>query len=179
MKKLILSISAVLLLASPLTAQRLVEDNFNQLKVQYTTPQVDVKAADYINLIVEGYVLGGEVGKPALPMLNTMLTVPFCDEMTVVVENAIYDTVQLPAGIVMPLQPSQSKSDRNKPEFQLNEELYATDAFYGRPLASVEPVGVGRDRNYALLTFSPVTVNPVSGKMTVCRSADVTVRYGA
>ena len=80
MKKLILSLSAVLLLASPLTAQRLVEDNFNQLKVQYTTPQVDVKAADYINLIVEGYVLGGEVGKPALPMLNTMLTVPSVKE---------------------------------------------------------------------------------------------------
>ena len=177
MKKLILSLSAVLLLASPLTAQRLVEDNFDQLRVQYTTPQVDVKAADYLKLQIEGFALGGEVGAPALPMLNTMLTVPFCDEMTVVVENAIYDTVQLPAGIVMPLQPSQSKSDRNKPEFQLNEELYATDAFYGRPLASVEPVGVGRDRNYALLTFAPVSINPVSGKMIVCRSADITVRY--
>lgn len=177
MKKLILSLSAVLLLASPLTAQRLVEDNFNQLKVQYTTPKVDVKAADYLKLQIEGFALGGEVGAPALPMLNSMLTVPFCDEMTVVVENAIYDTVQLPAGIVMPLQPSQSKSDRNKPEFQLNEELYATDAFYGRPLASVEPVGVGRDRNYALLTFAPVSINPVSGKMVVCRSADITVRY--
>lgn len=177
MKKQILSLSAVLLLASPLTAQRLVEDNFDQFRVQYSTPKVDVKAADYLKLQIEGFALGGEVGAPALPMLNSMLTVPFCDEMTVVVENAIYDTVQLPAGIVMPLQPSQSKSDRNKPEFQLNEELYATDAFYGRPLASVEPVGVGRDRNYALLTFAPVTVNPVSGKMVVCRSADVTVRY--
>lgn len=177
MKKLILSLSAVLLLASPLTAQRLVEDNFDQLRVQYSTPKVDVKAADYLKLQIEGFALGGEVGAPALPMLNSMLTVPFCDEMTVVVENAIYDTVQLPAGIVMPLQPSQSKSDRNKPEFQLNEELYATDAFYGRPLASVEPVGVGRDRNYALLTFAPVSINPVSGKMIVCRSADITVRY--
>ena len=177
MKKLILSLSAVLLLASPLTAQRLVEDNFNQLKVQYTTPKVDVKVADYINLQVEGYALGGEIGAPTLPMLNSMLTVPFCDEMKVVVENAVYDTVELPAGIVMPLQPSQRKGDRNKPKFQLNEELYATDAYYGRPLASVEPVGVGRDRNYALLTFAPVSVNPVSGKMIVCRSADITVRY--
>lgn len=177
MKKLILSLSAVLLLASPLTAQRLVEDNFNQLKVQYTTPQVDVKAADYINLIVEGYVLGGEVGKPALPMLNTMLTVPFCERMEVVVENAVYETVDLPSGIVMPLQPPQSKSDRGKIEFQMDDALYGTDAFYGRPLASVEPVGVGRDRNYALLTFAPVSINPVSGKMVVCRSADVTVRY--
>ena len=177
MKKLILSLSSLLLLASPLTAQQLMEDNFNQLKVQYTTPHVDVKAADYINLNVEGYLLGGEVGAPALPVLNSMLTVPFCDAMEVVVENAVYDTVELPAGVVMPLQPSRSKSDCNKPVLQLNEEVYATDAFYGRPLASVEPVGVGRDRNYALLTFSPVSINPVSGQMIVCRSADVTVHY--
>ena len=177
MKKLILSLSSLLLLASPMTAQRLVEDNFNQLKVQYTTPYVDVKASDYINLNIEGYVLGGEVGAPALPMLTSLLTVPFCNDMKVVVENAVYDTVELPAGIVMPLQPSRSKSDRSKPVFQLNEELYATDAYYGRPLASVEFIGVGRDRNYAQLTFSPVSINPVSGKMIVCRSADVTVRY--
>ena len=177
MKKLIINLSALLLLAAPLSAQQLLVDNFNELKVQYVTPEVGVKASDYINLSIEGYTLGGEVGKPALPMQSTMLTVPFCEGMEVVVENAVYDQVDLPAGIVMPRQPSQSKSDRNKPKFQMDTALYSTDAYYGRPLASIEMLGTGRDRNYALLTFSPVAVNPVSGKMIVCRSADITVRY--
>lgn len=177
MKKLIINLSALLLMAAPLSAQQLLVDNFDELKVQYVTPEVGVKVSDYINLTIDGYLVGGEVGKPALPMLNTMLTVPFCEGMEVVVENAVYDQVDLPAGIVMPRQPSQSKSDRSKPEFQMDTLLYSTDAYYGRPLASIEMLGTGRDRNYALLTFSPVTVNPVSGKMIVCRSADITVRY--
>lgn len=169
--------ATLLLLAGSLAAQRVMVDNFDQLTVHYATPQITTVAGDYLTLSADGYILGGEVGAPALPMLTSLLAVPFCDGMEVVVENARYDTLPLPAGRVMPLQPSRSKSDRSEPVIILDEQVYATDAYFSRPLAKVTPLGMGRDRNYAVLTWSPVSVNPVSGMMTVCRYADVTVRY--
>lgn len=176
MKKVLLYLS-ILLLSTPMMAQRVLEDNFNRLRVHYSTPEIRVIDGDYLQLSAGDYVAGGEVGAPMLPMSNSLLTVPFCEGMTVEVTNAVFDTLSLPTGRVMPLQPSRSKSDMSEPRMIVNEEVYATDAFFSRPLASVQALGIGRDRNYALLTWSPVSVNPVSGEMIVCRSADVTVRY--
>jgi len=176
MKKIIFSL-AILLVTVPTMAQRVMVDNYDRLKVHFLTPEVSVQEGDYLTLGIEGYLLGGELGAPALPMLNNMLTVPFCEEMTVTVENAVYDTLQLPAGRVMPLQPSRSKSSTGTPSIILDEAVYATDAYYSAPTASVRSLGIGRDRNYSVLTWSPVSVNPVEGMVVVCRSADVTVSY--
>ena len=177
MKKQILLLATVLVLATPLAAQRVMVDNFDQLKVHFGTPVVNVNEGDYLTLSAEDYILGGEVGAPALPVLNQMIVVPFCSGMEVQVEKAVYDTIALPEGRVMPLQPSRSKSDNSEPRIILDEQVYATDAYYGRPLATVTPLGIGRDRSYAVLSWSPVSVNPVTGMMVVCRSASVTVRY--
>lgn len=167
----------MLLLALPMAAQHVLIDNFNQLKVVYDTPKPSIAVADYVRVDMEGYTYGGEMGAPALPVSTTLLTVPFCDKIEVMVENAVYDTMPLPEGTLMPLMPSNCKSDRGPKSVTLDEQVYSTDAFYGRPLATVTQLGIGRDRNYAVLHFSPVSVNPVSKKMIVCRSADVTLRY--
>ncbi len=76
----------------------------------------------------------------------------------------------------MPLQPARIKSDREQP-FYFDENIYSTDDYFGRSLAEVTLLGVGRDRRYAQLTYSPVRINPVSGKMIVCRSAEVTANF--
>lgn len=177
MKKTLLFLPAILMLSAPAVAQRVMVDDFVQLKLHYATPEITVAEGEYLTLGAEGYVSGGEAGAPAVPVLNSLLTVPDCDDMELVVENAVYDTIQLPSGRLMPLQPSRSKSDRGKAEMVVDEVRYATDAFYGRPLVDVKMLGTARDRNYAVLSWSPVQVNPVSGMMIVCRCADVTVRY--
>ena len=176
MKKLIFSLS-VLLLSVPVMAQRVLVDNFDQLKVHFSTPEITVTQGDYLTLDAADYILGGELGAPALPMHTSLLTVPFCEGMSVEVTNAVYDTLSLPAGRVMPLQPSRRKSDLREEKLLVNESVYAADAFFSRPLASVKPLGIGRDRRYAVLTWSPVSVNPVTGTLVVCRRADVTVHY--
>ena len=177
MKKTLSVLSTLLMLSAPVVAQRVTTDSFDELKVHYITPSVDITEGEYILLSVGDYIPGGELGAPTLPMSSSLLSVPFCDSMTVQVSNAVYDTLMLPAGRVMPLQPSRSKSDNREPQMIVNETVYATNAFFSRPLATVTPLGIGRDRNYAVLTWSPVSINPVSGQMVVCRRADVTVRY--
>ena len=177
MKKTIFVLSALMLLVAPAVAQRVMMDNFDQLKVHYSQPRLVIDpTGDYLTLGAAGYIAGGEVGAPALPTMSSLIVVPICEGIEVSYENAVYDTLTLPKGRVMPFQPSRCKSCEAQP-FVIDENLYSTDAYYGRPLVSVEYLGTGRDRNYAVLAYSPVMVNPVSGKMIVCRSADVTVHY--
>lgn len=176
MKRQFLTLAFLALLAIPATAQRVSVDNFDRLQVHFTTPEVQVAANGYLQLAIDGYMAGGQLGAPTIPVQNHLLAVPMCDSIVVTVSDAVYDTVDLPAGQVQPLQPSVIKSGQVLP-FQYDEALYGTDVYFGMPLASVSSLGIGRDRPYAMLTYAPVRVNPVSGKMVVCRRADITVRY--
>lgn len=167
---------------SPCQAQTVVSDDFSRLQVSYKTGDLErhlVSENGIYNLLtLPGYTSGGEVGAPTLPLRNDVIEIPFCDDIRVTVANAVYDTIQFSKYVVVaPLQPSRSKSDTTKHKILFNDDLYATDAFYGLPLASVEVMGVARDRRLALLRFSPVQVNPVTNTVVVCRSADVTVEY--
>lgn len=182
MKK-VLSLALVLLLVGVLRAQHVGEDNFNRLTVSFTTPTlvtdgIALGDGKYLQLSIDGYVEGGEVGAPALPVSYSLLTIPFCSGVDVAVENAVYDTLHFGTSLpLLPRQPSRSKSDRSEPGVVVDKAVYSTDAFVGNPLAAVETVGVARDRNLAQLVYSPVRVNPVTGDVIVCRSADVTLTY--
>ena len=179
MRKASLFIVTFILCLLSVEAQQVVENNFDRLKVHYATPDVKIHSArdGYSLLQMEGYSQGGVHGRPSLPVQNSLIAVPFCDGMEVKVENAVFDTIAIEGLKVLPLQPSLPKSDRKEHPLFVDDDAYAADVFWGQSLASVQNLGVGRDRNYATLSFSPVSVNPVSGQMVVCRSADVTVSY--
>ena len=172
--------AAVLMAVLPMKAQQVMEDNFQRLKVHYKIPELRVSVDTshvYSILSIDGYTSGGKVGTPSLPQLNSMITIPFCKEIEVVVENAVYDTVALPVNTtVMPMQPSRSKSDTSRHSIVVDETVYRTPGYYG-DVAGVEYVGIARDRSLATLTFSPVQVDLQGNKAVICRSADITVRY--
>ena len=162
-------------------AQSVTYDGFDRLQVAYKVPTPELQkegSRGFALLTLPGYTSGGEIGSPTLPVRSDVIEVPFCSSISVTVENAVYDTIQLsPYDIIYPLQPSRSKSDTARHELVSNGKVYEADAFYGLPLAEVEVMGVARDRRLAQLRFSPVQVNPVTGQVVVCRSADVTVSY--
>ena len=74
-------LSALLLLASSAVAQRVMVDSFDELKVHYITPAVNVTEGEYLLLSADEYIGGGEVGAPMLPISNSLLEVPFCDSL--------------------------------------------------------------------------------------------------
>ena len=187
MKKSVLTLALLAAPLSSLFAQRVVTDNFDRLEVHFQTPTLNVQSMPFFDgkadmLTLAGYQMGGEEGSPALPLSINPIVIPFCESLSVEVSNAVYDTINLsphqPINLsFLPLQPSRVKSDTSALRPVVNVERYATDAFWGMPLASVEVMGVARDRRLANLTFSPLQVNPVTGQVVVCRSADITVRY--
>ena len=171
------------LTAGSLSAQQVKEDNFTRTKVHYEVGalrygDVTYEGSKYAVLGLDGYSDGGQVGSPTVPVLTSLLTIPFCSGVEVTVENAVYDTLPaLDAKMMFPRQESRFKSDMKAHALIVDEEVYGTDAFEGEELAAVREVGIGRERNLAFLDFSPVKVNPVSGAVMVCRSADVVVSY--
>ena len=182
MKKTLVTALALLALCTA-NAQAVIEDSFTTLKVNYFTPELDLSDVTLFGVSclapsIEGYHLGGQVGSPALPVRTDIIAIPFCAKVHVTVANAVYDTLDCTASLPwMPLQPDRSKSDRSTPTLTLDKEVYATDAFVGGHTATVEVLGVARDRRLAKLTFAPVRVNPVTGQYIICRKADVIVTY--
>ena len=183
MKKQTILFAALFMAAVPLSAQQVREDSFARLGVHYDVEALAINTIhaddnDWCSLSFVNSIPGGEVGTPTLPLLASIIEVPVCKDFKVSVTNAVYDTVSLTLPVV-PMQASISKSDRGPHHFTINREHYETDAYSGADLASVEYIGVARDRHMARLVFSPVRVNSKLGKAIVCRSADVTVEYVA
>ena len=163
--------------------QKVMRDDYHALQVKYETgalqmAQTTIDGRAFTVLTADGCMASSEVGAPNLPTFSSMIETPLCGEFVVTVSDAVYDTVILEGAPVVPLQPSRSKSDMERHALTMTAKIYATDAYYGMEEATVEQVGVARDRNLARLQFSPVRYNPVAGKLIVCRSAVVTVTYG-
>ena len=181
MKKIILTIVAVSMAIVSLCAQQLQENTYSCIKVHYQTPMVTESnimfdGVAYSILNIEGAIGGGAIGTPTLPQLSSLIEVPVCKGFSVKVDNAVYDTLHITLP-VLPMQPSRSKSDTTAHALVIDNATYQTDAFVGDDLASVEYLGVARDRHIARLIFSPLKVNPVQGTILVCRSADICVEY--
>lgn len=182
MKKIILS-ALLLTTFFTLKAQVVTEDSFSRLAFSIKTPTVTVDDAiigsgKYLQPVLDGYTLTGNVGDPALPVLSQTIVLPFCSDFSISVSNAVYDTLQADASLPWyPYQPSVCKSDRGQLALYFNKDSYLMDTFFSLPLAQVTDIAVARDRRIATLTIAPVSLNPVTNQYVVCRSADVTISY--
>lgn len=185
-----LFVSGILFLAitslSTVKAQKVSVDSWQRLQVEFTTGELQVSetmmgGTPYSTLSIDGYLPSSEVGQPSLPTYSSLIEVPFCSGYEVTVSGTLFDTLSLSdykvPGTLAPVQPSRSKSDTTTRAVVINQKTYSTNAFYRVELASVETVGTARDRRLARLQFSPVSYNPVSGQLIICRRATVEVRY--
>ena len=159
-----------------------VKDDYLQLQLyfepgSFVSSECIVQNTAFTILGIDGFIPSAEVGAPMLPIFSNLIEVPLCGSFSVDVSGAVYDTVPLRGSLLMPTQPSRSKSDTVNHPLVVNERIYAANEFYGLPLVQVEAIGIARDRNLARLQFSPIRYNPVTGTLIVCRKATVTVHY--
>ena len=162
------------------------QSDYSAIRMTLTAPVPSVETVSYLDvdynvLQMSGFAETKNVGMPSLPQFGHMLEIPLCDGLTVKATNARYDTIDGAAiGLsetIMPVQAPRRKSDTSPYTLTMNRTTYTTDAYYGEELVTVERIGVARNQNLAVLHFAPVQYNPVSNKLVVCRSVDVTVTY--
>jgi len=143
---------------------------------------------DFVMPVVDGFSRSQNFGEPYLPMVHKLLSVPFGCELDVEVIKAEYDEVALAdyklSDPIVPSQPPVCMSDDPASlPFIYEREVYARDEFYELPLAATEILDTMRSVHLGRVSFSPVSYNPVGGRLAVGfagRRHDRTVRrrYG-
>lgn len=156
-----------------------IEIEFNCGRISHETVKV-AEQGFFDVILIDGYAPSMMKGAPQLPVYSKMLRTPVCDSVFALVEDAEYVEFDLSEiGVLNQLYPSQgsvSKSEKN-PRFQKNESIYAADEYFSLPLVTVAKAGIMRSRALANFSISPVSYNPVSGKLRVCKYAKITVKF--
>ena len=120
-----------------------------------------------------------QLGTPNLPIYSEYIEIPAGASVQVEVTDVRTETT--PQGTceypLMPVQPAPSKADREALPFVMDSTIYSTNKFYSQELAWIEPLGVARDRNLALLRISPVAYNPVTGELAKTLSMTIKLTY--
>lgn len=164
----------------------LMEDQSQHLRLQIDYAQLqsvrlEKPQGSFNEISLEGSLFDGAVGDPKLPVTQRLLEIPFGAEVEVKVlgcSEQVIDLADYGIEKIVPAQAPVSKNDlpENAP-FVINEAAYARDEFLGQPLAQVEVLGTMRGYRIAKLVLSPVSYNPVQGKIRVCNHIDLEISF--
>ena len=131
--------------------------------------QVTIAGRTYLNLSGEGYVLGGEIGAPALPVVFAEVEVPDGAEVSLEILALTSQSTSLQAqglsGLIAPRQPSQPKCGQMPADVPPDSQIYAQSSPY--PAESVRVVDEYMVRGHRILQleFWPVRYTPATGEL--------------
>jgi len=183
-KVFLLSIMLLTHIAAQTQTLKLDVKDYTKASCTFSLDNIDMQMVEaegnpFTVVTFNGSVSSQQVGTPDLPIYSQLIEIPVCSEVVVEVTDVTVRT--LGEGVckypLMPVQPSPSKSQRERLPFAMDSALYATDDIYSHPLAWIEPVGIARDRNLAHLFISPISYNPVTGELRQVTSMKVNLKY--
>ena len=188
MKKILVSLFMMLAVISLANAQHynVKHSDFNRVSISFKSDIIQVKdvktSQGYFSQIsMADYQNSNTVGCPQLPMMTHLIEIPLCDSVVATISNAQYDEFDASElGImhsIYPVQNSYPKSYRGEKTFVQNQQVYQTNSFYAEPLVSVQKSGTMRDVTMAEISVAPVQYNPVTNRVRVYKSMDVTVTF--
>lgn len=159
------------------TPSLLVVDNFLG---EINTFEIAVEDALYTKLAVPGYSKTQVVGSPELPVLRRLIEVPVGAGFRIEIMNSSYTDIPLgETGHLHTVMPTQLPvpKDGQAPDFELNREVYATNAFYPESLVAAENLGTLRSVTIGRLDIFPVQYNPVTHTLRVYDHLEVKVTF--
>jgi len=161
---------------------------FTQISFQSSVSSVQFRevmtsAGQFTELFIRDHFNAPVIGDPNLPTCNRLMEVPFNQGFEIEVTRTEYQDYNLASlGItnrIMPVQPSLSKGVTNPEQvpFVMNEAVYLTNRFGGRPLVSIASSGTLRSINLANLVISPLQYNPVTNQLRIYSVIEASVRF--
>ena len=188
MKKLVISLFMMLAVISLTKAQHynVKHSDFSRVSISFKSDMIQVENVKttqgyFSRISMANYQNSNTVGCPQLPMMTKLIEIPLCDSVIATVSDAQYvefDASEL--GITHPIYPVQAsypKSYTGDRVFVQNQEVYQTNEFYAEPLVSATKSGTMRDVTMAAISVAPVQYNPVTNRVRVYKSMDVTVTF--
>ncbi len=154
--------------------------HFSFDELQAVDVHVEEGAFSDLNLSKGHYM--GDPGTPKLPVLNTLIEIPFGAELSVIIHHYTSREIHLPDyGIVhplMPVQPSRLKTiEPEEKAFFYHQDYYNKSGYAEYDIASIEVLGVLRGARLARLTIAPVRYKPEDSTIKVYNDIDVEVQF--
>jgi hypothetical protein len=136
----------------------------------------------YYRVSIPGHVSTTASGRPELPVLSRLITVPdgfdYRVNISEIKSSRINPSHRKIKGILYPAQTGETKEVRqNKPEFLIDKNAYAERGIIASDTVRIEQIGIVRNRRLANLFISPVHYNPKTNVLEVITSMKVDISY--
>jgi Peptidase family C25/Propeptide_C25 len=166
--------------AAPAQVQ-LVERTGDTLVVDVAIPELQWTqavrdGATWQVVTVEGMGVTTEVGRPLVPVFTRLIAVDALEGVAAALTGAQVDTY---LGVnLIPAQPRMDRNDTELPPFTIDDQAYATDAFFPAAQVTVGDPIIIHGRRFVPVHFSPLSYNPASGELRVMRTARIEITGG-
>jgi len=142
---------------------------------------VDRAEGRFLRLALPGGA-SDEIGSPDLPVLRTIVEVPFgARDFQVDLGSADWSEIELAeisdADRVWPVQPPAVKLEIGEAPLALDPTEYAKDAFAPATTVVVREAGILRGHRLLVISFQPVRYNPVRATLEICARAKFDVTF--
>ncbi len=156
----------------------------NYSLTELTIESVLSSGGEFYRIFVPGHNPSNEEGKPELPVLSRLISIP--DESTVTIRvtevksEIIRPSAQGFKGFLFPKQPGTSKSQQDQREiFVIDKKAYSSNSYIQSDTVEIENLGKTRGRQLATLMVYPVNYNPVLNELSVITSMKIEVDFSS
>jgi len=136
----------------------------------------------FYRIAVPGHSLTTDPGKPELPVLNRLITIPdgsvYRISVSGVKSSIIKPSKDKIKGILYPSQNGETKEiESQKPGFVIDKKLYSGRDIINQDTVRIEPLGKIRGKQFSNLVISPVRYNPGSNYLEVITSMKIKITF--
>jgi hypothetical protein len=136
----------------------------------------------FYRIAVPGHSLTAEPGKPELPVLNRLITIPEGSIFRIIISGVKSSRIKPSKdnikGILFPSQEGEVKqNERRKPAFVIDKKLYSRRDFINPDTVRIESLGRIRGKKYSNLIISPVRYNPGLNLLEIITSMKIEIIF--
>jgi len=136
----------------------------------------------FYRIAVPGHIHSSAVGKPELPVLSRMITIPAGYSAQIKLSDIrttrLKPSLRRIRGMLYPAQESESKDpQQKKPPFALDKDVYSSRHFLKTDTVKIETLGTVRHKNLANVLISPVLYNPRSNTIEIITSMKIEINF--
>jgi hypothetical protein len=131
---------------------------------------------------IPGHTLTTDPGKPELPVLNRLITIPEGSGYKITISDVkssrIKPSKDKIRGILYPSQNGETKREESqKPGFVIDKKLYSGHGMIYQDTVRIESLGKIRGKQFSNLIISPVRYNPGSNYLEIITSMKIDITF--
>lgn len=159
----------------------------NSIIIYYSVSELNLDniekdTGQFYRISIPGHSFTSESGKPELPVLSRLITIPEGKKYSIKISDVKSARVkpknQRIEGLLMPAQEGETKGTQDiRPRFIMDKSAYSSKDFLISDTVQIVPLGRVRQKYLATLYISPVRYSPRANVMEVITSMKIEIIF--